>query len=60
MDISKLHTLFHDLDVTVVDDIYEYKLCDMRDKHSFFIIHASDLSGSIPAYVFYGSIECLE
>ena len=48
------------MDVTVVDDIYEYKLCDMRDKHPFFIIHAPDLSGSIPAYVFYGSIMSVQ
>lgn len=32
-----IHTTFLDLDVTVVDCIYECKLCDKRDNYPFFL-----------------------
>ena len=45
-----------DLDITVVNGIYEYKLYGNKNKYPFFIVCMPDLSGNISACVFYGSI----
>ena len=50
------HANFLDLDITIVDGIFEYKLYDKRDDYPFFIIRMPDLRGNIPSYIFYGSI----
>ena len=50
------HATFYDLDITIVNGKYIYKLFDKRDNFSFFIVRMPDLSGNIPSHVFYGSI----
>ena len=50
------HANFLDLDITIVDGVFEYKLYDKRDDYPFFIIRMPDLRGNIPSYIFYGSI----
>ena len=50
------HATFLDLDITVVDNNFVYKLFDKRDDFPFTIVRMPDLSGNIPSYVFYGSI----
>ena len=50
-----LHASFLDLDITVFDRIYEYKLYDKRANYAFFA-RMPDITGNIPAYVFYGLI----
>ena len=50
------HATFYDLDISIVNGKYIYKLFDKRDNFSFFIVRMPDLSGNIPSHVFYGSI----
>jgi len=45
-----------ELDITIVDRIFVYKLFDKRDTFPFFIVRMPDLSGNIPGHIFYGSI----
>ena len=51
------HATFLELDISIKDDIFEYKLFDKRDNFPFFIVRMPDLSGNIPEHVFYGSIS---
>jgi len=50
------HATFLDLDITIVDNIFVYKLFDKRDGFPFSIVRMPDLSGNIPSHIFYGSI----
>ena len=50
------HATFLDLDITVSDGIFVYKLFDKRDNFPFFIIRMPDLTGNIPSHIFYGSV----
>ena len=50
------HATFLELDITIKDGIFVYKLFDKRDNFPFFIVRMPDLSGNIPEHVFYGSI----
>ena len=51
-----IHATFLDLEISVVNNIFVYKLFDKRDDFPFSIVRMPDLSGNIPSYVFYGSI----
>jgi hypothetical protein len=51
-----IHATFLELDISVKDDIFVYKLFDKRDSFPFFIVRMPDLSGNIPDHVFYGSV----
>ena len=44
---------FLDLDITVADNIYKLEHYEMRENYPFFISHVPDISGSIPACIFY-------
>ena len=50
------HATFLELDITVQDGLFIYKLFDKRDEFPFFIVRMPDLSGNIPDHVFYGSV----
>ena len=50
------HATFLDLDISIVDNTFVYKLFDKRDNFPFTIVRMPDLGGNIPSYVFYGSI----
>ena len=50
---SGTHATFLDLEITIVDGIFVFKLFDKRN---FFIVRMPDLSGNIPSNVFYGSV----
>ena len=50
------HATFLDLDITVQDGCFVYKLFDKRDDFPFFIVRMPDLRGNIPSHVFYGSV----
>ena len=50
------HATFLDLDITIQDGTFIYKLFDKRDGFPFFIVRMPDLSGNIPSHVFYGSV----
>ena len=50
------HATFLDLDISVKEGIFVYKLFDKRDDFPFFIVRMPDLSGNIPDHVFYGSV----
>ena len=45
-----------DLEITIVDGVFVFKLFDKRDGFPFFIVRMPDLSGNIPDHVFYGAI----
>ena len=49
-----LYISFPNLDITIVDDIYQYKRFGKRNDYLFTV---PNLSGNTPAYVFYGSIS---
>ena len=50
------HVTFLNLNITIVDNIFVYKLFDKRDKFFFFIVPMPDLSNNIPSSIFYGNI----
>ena len=50
------HATFLDLVISVVDNVFVYKLFDKRDDFPFTIVRMPDLSGNLPSYVFYGSV----
>ena len=47
---------FSELEITIVDGIFVYKLFDKRDAFLFFIVRMPNVSGNIPFHIFYGSI----
>jgi len=51
-----VHATFLDLDISIVDGLFIYKLYDKRDDFPFHIIRMPDKNGNIPLHVFYGSI----
>jgi len=53
---SGFHATFLELDITIVNNIFVYKLYDKRDAFPFFIVRMPDLSGNIPSHIFYGAI----
>ena len=46
---------FLDLDITIRDGIFVYKLFDKRDAFPFFIVRMPHLSSNIPNNIFYSS-----
>ena len=50
------HATFLELDITVKEGIFVYKLFDKRDEFPFSIVRMPNLSGNIPDHVFYGSV----
>ena len=50
------HATFLDLDITIKDGTFVYKLFDKRDAFSFFIVRMPHLSSNIPSNIFYSSI----
>ena len=50
------HATFLDLDITIKDGIFVYKLFDKRDAFPFFILRMPYLTSNIPSSIFYGSI----
>ena len=50
------HATFLELDITIQDGMFIYKLFDKRDDFPFSIVRMPDLSGNIPDHVFYGSV----
>ena len=50
------HATFLELDITIHDGMFIYKLFDKRDEFPFSIVRMPDLSGNIPDHVFYGSV----
>ena len=49
------HATFLDLDITIVDGLFVYKLFDKRDAFPFFIVRMPNIKSNIPAYIFYGT-----
>ena len=53
---SGIHATFLDLDITIEDGIFVYKLFDKRDKFPFHIVRMPNASSNIPTTIFYSSI----
>ena len=51
------HATFLDLDITISNGIFVYKLFDKRDAFPFFIVRMPYLSSNIPSYIFYGAFK---
>ena len=47
---------FLELDITIRDDIFGYKLYDNRDAFPFSIVCMPNLSSNIPSSIFYGAV----
>ena len=56
LEQEREHAAFLDLDLTIEDNIFVYKLFDKKGKFPFFIVFISSLSSNIPPSIFYGSI----
>ena len=54
--LNKEHVLFSDLDITIENDIFLYKLFDKKDEFSFFIVRMPLLPSNIPSSIYYDSI----
>ena len=54
--LNKEHVLFSDLDITIENDIFLYKLFDKKDKFPFFIVRMPVLPRNIPSSIYYDSI----
>ena len=50
------HATFLDIDITIADGIFVYKLFDKRDEFPFFIVRMPHISSNIPSYIFYGTV----
>ena len=50
------HATFLDLDITIVDGLFVYKLFDKRDAFPFSIVRMPNIKSNIPAYIFYGTV----
>ena len=50
------HATFLELDISLTDSKFIYKLFDKRNDFPFFIVRMPDLNGNIPSHVFYGSV----
>ena len=50
------HATFLDLDITIEDNLFVFKLFDKRDKFPFFIVRMPFFWSNIPSSIFYGSI----
>ena len=50
------HATFLDLDITIANNEFVYKLFDKRDNFNFYIVRMPHLSSNIPSTIFYGSI----
>ena len=50
------HATFLDLDITIADGKFVYKLFDKRDNFNFHIVRMPHLSSNIPSTIFYGSV----
>ena len=53
---SGSHATFLDIEITIVDGIFIYKLFDKRDAFPFFIVRMPNIQSNIPSYIFYGTI----
>jgi len=53
---SGFHATFLELDITIKNDQFIYKLFDKRDEFPFEIVRMPDNNGNIPSHIFYGSI----
>ena len=51
-----IHATFLDLDITIKEGVFVYKLFDKRDTFPFHIVRMPDASSNIPSIIFYGSI----
>ena len=51
------HATFLDLDVSVVNGTFVYKLFDKRDAFPFFIVRMPYLSSNMPQFIFYGTFK---
>jgi len=50
------HATFLELDITIQDGLFIYKLYDKRDNFPFYIVRMPCLSSNLPSNIFYASI----
>ena len=55
LELKVDHATLLEIDISVVDGKFVYKLFDKRDKFPFFIVRMPHLSSNIPSSIFYGS-----
>lgn len=56
LEHSGTHATFLDLDISIKDGIYIYRLFDKRDAFPFFIVRMPYFDSNIPSRIFYSSI----
>ena len=57
MEHQGQHATFLDLDISIKDGIFVYKLFDKRDAFPFFIVRMPYLCSNIPTFIFYGTFK---
>ena len=51
-----IHATFLDLDISIENNIFRYKLFDKRDAFPFFIVRMPHKDSNLPSIIFYSSI----
>ena len=51
------HAIFLDLDVSITDGNFVYRLFDKRDAFTFFIVRMPYLSSNMPTFTLYGTFK---
>ena len=56
LEHSGLYASFLNLDITIVDGIFVYKLYDKGDNFPFYIVRMPHMSSNIPQSIFYSAL----
>ena len=56
LELKLEHATFLDLDITIKDGIFVYKLFDKRDAFGFPIVRMPFIESNIPSNIFYGAV----
>ena len=57
LEHSGTHATFLDLDISVENKMFVYKLFDKRDAFPFSIVRMPHFSSNIPSFIFYGAFK---
>ena len=57
MEHQGQHVTFLDLDLSIKDGVFEYKLVDKRDAFPFFIVRIPYLCSNIPTFIYCGTFK---
>ena len=56
VEYSGIHATLLNVDITIKDGVFVYKLFDKRDVFTFFIVHMPYIDSKIPKSIFYSAL----